>query len=110
MPIVIIEGPAKSGKSTIAAALRNAQISTGKGALLVDENSDGETAPLLEKIIVGVNLPEEPGENWAKTIPFKPDSMVILVGNSKSKLEVFEGVLPGFAEVFGPVWTIKTGE
>jgi hypothetical protein len=53
MTILVITGPSQSGKTLIANALRNDQISKGKGALLVDEETQGDVEPLLEKIIKG---------------------------------------------------------
>lgn len=109
MSIVIITGKSKSGKSLVANALRNNQVSNKQGALLIDENNDGANNHLLEKIIVGVPLPEVIPANWADTIPFKPKSMIILVGDKQSKLQDFEKILPGFCEKFGPIYTLQAG-
>jgi hypothetical protein len=109
MSIVIIKGQAKSGKTLIANALRNNQISSKKGALLIDETNDGEAKPLLEKILIGVPLPAEIPADWATKLPWKPDAMIIVVAEKQKMLDQFEAVLPGFKEKFGPVYTVKTG-
>jgi hypothetical protein len=106
MSITIIQGQSKTGKSLIANALRNNQISNKNGALLVDDTSDGELDVLLEKLLVGVNLPAVV-DNLAE-LPWKPEPMVILVGDKASLLDAFEARLPGFTAFFGPVYTINT--
>lgn len=107
MAITIINGPAQSGKSRLANALRNSQITQGKGALLVDDSCDGEVKPLIEKLLVGVELPAEPPADLS-TLPWKEDCLVILVGWKASMLKSFEKALPGFREFFGPVTTLTT--
>jgi hypothetical protein len=109
MSITLIKGASQTGKSLIANALRNNQISFKKGALLVDEACDGEPKILLEKILVGVQLPQPAPEDWATSLPWKPNPMIILVGDKDALLETFEEMLPGFTEAFGPVYTIDTG-
>lgn len=105
--IILITGASKSGKSTVANALRNNAINYKRGALLVDENCDGETVPLLEKIAgeplkQGVDASEQ---NW------KPESSIIIVGDgAAARLASFEELVPGFAEFHGPVYTIKCGK
>ena len=106
--IIFINGPAKSGKSSIATALRNNQISNKHGALLIDEQCDGELDPLIEKIIVGVNVPQTAPADLS-SIPWKPNSMVILVGPMESMLDKIEARLPGFTEFHGPVYRVDTG-
>ena len=105
MPIIIVTGPSKSGKSTIANALRNNAINYKRGALLVDETCDGETIPLLEKIIAGEPLKQgatASEQNW------KPESSIIIVGDDAAeRLASFEEMVPGFAAFHGPVYTIK---
>ena len=54
--IILIKGNASTGKSLIANALRNNQIAQGNGALLIDEDTEGDLDPLLEKIIAGKAL------------------------------------------------------
>lgn len=100
-----IEGPAKSGKSTVADAIRNSQIAQGRGALLADEQTDGEPIPLLEKLIAGDAL--EPGTAASK-IKWKKQGAVILVGAKVVMLDEFEALAPGFAKQFGPVVSLKT--
>lgn len=106
MSIVLITGPAGSGKSLIANAMRNNQIAHGNAALLVDEGQDGDPIPLLEKIIDGQPL-------TAKTpfanIPWKRDPMVILVGDKAEMLDVFEDLVPGFTAGMGETFTILAG-
>lgn len=109
MSIVIINGGAKSGKTLIANALRNSHIIKGKGVLLIDEANDGEVKPLLEKILVGIQLPADIPEDWAEVLPWKPDAMIIVVAAKQNMLAVFEEMLPGFRKAFGPVYTIDTG-
>jgi hypothetical protein len=106
MSIFIIQGPAMSGKSTIANALRNDAIAKGRGALLVDEKTDGEVIPLMEKIIDGVNLrPCAPADQQA----WKKDPCVVLVGNRLGMLDKFEEMAPGFRERLGPIYVVRTG-
>lgn len=107
MAIVKITGASGTGKSFVAAALRNNQISNGHGALLIDEQNEGELDIMLEKIIVGVNLPKEIPKNWAEIIPWKPNSSIILVGEKVSLLGDIEKRLPGFTDVFSPVYEIN---
>lgn len=105
MSICIIKGPAKSGKTLIARALRNNQISNKKGALLIDEDQTGELNIQLEKIIDGANFD---AKVW-KSLPWKLDAMIITVGDKDKVLDEFEEVMPGFKEFFGPVYTVNTG-
>jgi hypothetical protein len=83
-----------------ANALRNANIAQKKGALLVREDCDGGNKELLEKILVAV---EFDAQTPVASQPWKPDSIVILVGAAASKLDDFEAMCPGFTEFFGPV-------
>lgn len=105
MSICVIKGPAQSGKSLIARALRNNQISNKKGALLIDEDQNGELNIQLEKIIAGDNFNTK---TW-KSLPWKPDAMIITVGDKDKVLDEFEAMMPGFKEFFGPVYTVNTG-
>ena len=109
MSIVLIKGDSKSGNTLVANALRNNQIAKKLSCLLVDETQDGEPKALLEKILAGVELPAEPPADWAKSLPWKPEPMIIFVGAKSAMLKTFEDMLPGFAEAFGPTYTIKTG-
>lgn len=106
MAIIIIQGPAKSGKTMIAVALRNAQVAQAKGALLVDEDQDGDTAALIEKVLVGDPLPSEPTD--AKVLPWKPETDIILVGDKAKMLDAFEALVPGFTAFHGPTFTVTT--
>jgi hypothetical protein len=107
MPIVIISGQPSSGKTTIANALRNNAISNGRGALMVDENSDAELRYLLEKILDGVVL--RPGVPAAEQ-KWKPNCTVVLVGDrAYETLADFEILAPGFAQLHGPHYSVSTG-
>ena len=106
MSIVLITGPQGSGKTIVANALRNSAIAFGRGALLVDETTEGEVPQLLEKILAGVALqPEVPAVDQA----WKPSCAVILVGERAAILEDFEVAAPGFAALHGPIFTVTTG-
>lgn len=106
MSIIVIQGPARSGKTTVANALRNNQIASKRGALLVDEANDGAPEHLLEKILRGTVL--RPGAPAAEQ-DWKPDCAVILVGEQAAMLEVFEALAPGFAALHGPLYRVTTG-
>lgn len=89
-----------------ANSLRDNQLRQHKGALLVREDCDGDDPHLLEKILDGVKFnPAVPVEKQ----PWKPESIVILVGKASSKLAAFEKLLPGFEKHFGPVKKITIG-
>lgn len=109
MSIVLIKGASQTGKSLIANALRNHQISNQSGALLIDESNDGNLRILVEKLIIAEPLPDVVPSNWADTIPFKKNPMIILVGNKDSFLQDAESLLPGFIDKFGPIYTVDTG-
>jgi thymidylate kinase len=99
--IIIIEGPAKSGKTTIANALRNSQIGQGKGALLIDEDQNGELRHQIEKIMDGKPLPNENVQ--ASELKWKSESMVIVVNAKQSVLNDIEAMVPGFKAIHSPV-------
>lgn len=114
--ITIIEGPAKSGKTSMGNALRNQHIgksnpdgvSVPHGSLLIDEDNDGEPRHLLEKIIHGMALPADGTPVAAKDIPWKHDPQVVIIGAKKAKLlDVFEKLVPGFTAKIGPVKRLK---
>jgi len=102
--IIVIKGPAKSGKSMVANALRDSQISRRKGCLLLDEQTEGDLVPLLEKIIIDV-----PFQQGMKNIPWKADSMVVAVNDKASLIDEFEAMVPGFKEQLGPVVVLNMG-
>jgi len=108
MSIVVIKGPPKSGKSLIANALRNNQIAFRNGALLVDEDQEGDARHLIEKLLVGAPVPENPVADISE-LPWKPRCMVIVVGAKEAILDEFEALVPGFSEAMGPIYTINTG-
>lgn len=87
-----------------ANALRDSKITKKQGALLIREDCDGGNKELLEKILVAVRFnPDIPVEQQ----PWKPESIVILIGAARAKLDEFEALQPGFTEFFGPVTTIS---
>ena len=96
-----IEGPAKSGKSTIANAIRNDLINHKRGALLLDEQTEGEPIHLLEKLIDSAD-PFEAGTAASKT-KWKKDGVVIAVGKQIALIDELEKLAPGFKKQFGPV-------
>jgi hypothetical protein len=103
--ITVIEGPPESGKSLLANSLRNAAISSGRGALLIDDHADGEARHHLEKIIAGdVFVPGTPAE----AVRWKNDPQVVLVNSGEQRLAEFESICPGFTKRFGPVSRIQT--
>lgn len=108
MAIFLIQGASGTGKSTIANALRNNQVAHKKGALIVDEASDAEAKPLLEKLLVGAELPQPAPAGWQSKLPWKDSPTVILVGAKAALLDVFEEMLPGFRQKFGPVHLVQT--
>jgi len=110
MAIVIIKGKKGVGKSSIANALRNSQIGQGKGALLIDEDQDGELKYLIEKIMDGQAIPDEVPEDWAESLSFKPDPVIILVNEKAKELDNIELMLPGFKAKFAPVLTVSIAQ
>lgn len=108
MSIVKISGQEKSSPLLIANALRNAQVSSGKGALLMTEKINTELDPLIEKLIIGIKLPDEVPLNWKDELPWKTDPMIIMVNEAQELLPLFEKRLPGFSAVFGPVVSVIT--
>lgn len=108
MAIVLISGPEKSGKSTIANALRNDAIRKGKGCLLYDDHSTGELPAHFEKIVAG-------GKNFDSKKPFseqqwKSDPQIVLVGDVGNAFYMHcTAQFTGFKEFFGPVYRVMTG-
>lgn len=88
---------------TFANTLRDGQIGKKCGALLVREDCDGGNKELLEKILVAVTFDVKVP---VAQQPWKPNSIVILVGKAKSRLAEFEKLCPGFEKHFGPVTSI----
>lgn len=103
--ILHIVGPAQSGKTTIAQALRTAQLARGHGCLLVDEGCDGETQHLLEKIIAGDVLEQQTS---ADVVNWKPSPLIVFVNGEFDKLDEFEALAPGITDLLGPVYTVTT--
>jgi hypothetical protein len=106
MSILIIKGPAKSGKSLLANSMRNTAISSGCGALMIDDHADGEAVHHLEKIIQGDRF--VPG-TAAADVKWKKDPKVILVNSGEDRLKEFETICPGFTTVHGPVSKMNVG-
>jgi hypothetical protein len=98
---MIIKLPNTPQGMLIANVVRNGQVAARKGALLV-KGADGETAPMLEKIIDGAKFIHG---TKAKDVQWKPDSMVIFLGDA-DRLAEFEAACPGFAEFHAPVITM----
>ena len=108
MSIVYITGPAKSGKTLLASALRNNAIALGNSALLLDEDQTGEAKPLVEKLLAGVPLPAQVPADLG-SLPWKKNPMVIVIGGEGGKkLQEIEALLPGFMKQMGLVFRIKT--
>jgi hypothetical protein len=114
--ITIIEGPKKSGKSTWANSLRDRHISRsvpdGKsvpyGMLLLDEGQNGEPRHLIEKLLHGVALPADGTSVSAKSLKWKQEPSVVIVGKANEKLlDEFEKLVPGFKDKVGPVKRMK---
>ena len=101
MSIMIISGPKGSGKSTLANALRNEQIRNGKGALLVDDDQEGEIKPLVEKLLKGVEFPVDDPPKDLKSLPWKDNPMLIVVEGKRKFFEELEDFCPGLAKIFG---------
>lgn len=100
MPIIVINGPDKSANSLLANSLRNTAISSGNGALLINDNLDGDAVHHLEKIIAAD--PFVKGTD-AEKVKWKKDPAIILVGSGEKRLAEFEKICPGFTKKFGPV-------
>lgn len=118
MAILLISGPAKSGKSYLANALRNGASAQKRGVLMLDESTTGDPKHLLEKLISELTfedcmrLAAVKGigkEKLIEVIPWKPDPVVIAVGDREKLLDDFERAIPGFRAKMGPVFTCTTG-
>lgn len=114
MPIIHIKGPDSGANTAMANSLRTGAISSGLGAVLVDEGHDGEARYLLEKIVAGEPLGVEPGvgpaiTRPAGTIPWKPDPTIVFVNDQIAMLDEFEAIAPGFTALFGPVRVMVLG-
>jgi len=121
--ITIIEGSAKSGKTTMANSLRNAHIGKGgvltddspknwrpTGMLLIDEDAqkDAEPRHLIEKLLHGDALPENGEPVSASKLKWKDEPSVVIVGAKQEKmLAIFEKLVPGFKDKVGPVKRMK---
>jgi hypothetical protein len=115
--ITIIEGPAKSGKTTLANSLRNQVIGTGtekdgkpRGCLLIDEQTEGEPRHLLEKIIHADALPADGSPVPADKVNWKHNASIVIVGKKQEKmLSTFEKLVPGITDKLGPVKRMNIG-
>lgn len=104
--IIRIDGPAKSGKTWLAQALRSAQISHKRGALILDEDTPGEPEPLVEKIVKGMTLPRK-GDIDLSKVPWKDEPSIIVIGDGGAqRLAKIEERFPGFTLRFGPLTQI----
>lgn len=83
----------------IANALRNSQISSGKGATIIPAASAKDLRQAqLEKAIVGPLV-----EGGASKQKWKPEAMVIIVGGEPDDvLKSLETIAPGVTKVLGP--------
>lgn len=135
MGIFVIKGPAKSGKTFLANALRNTQNIQKKGpVLLLDETTDGHPLRLLEKMLAspmpldGITIPSPDGKKekakgivnledtpddamWdLEELAFKPgDPLIIVVGEKgQAILDKIEDWVPGFQEKMGPRMGVTT--
>lgn len=109
MSIIRITGPAKSGKSVIASALRVYYLNQGCGVLLLDEDQKAADADLLAKIFREVVPEPLLGKITAEQVKWKKDSVVIAVGKQDARLAEFEKLIPGFGKVIGTKsFTIST--
>lgn len=115
--ILFIEGPAQSGKSTMANALRNFAISNKRGALMIDDHADGAIAHHVEKIIddgemrpkdkLG-RLTDPKGDVLKESftvdeINWKADPIIVFVNSGAKRLDEIEALIPGFTKKLGPV-------
>lgn len=103
--IIHIVGPAKSGKTTVAQALRSLHLNQHRGVLLIDEQQEAKTADLILKIMTDVPTGKEKS---AADFRWKDDPVVILVGDQSRRLKEIEEIVPGFAKKFGKVYSIST--
>lgn len=103
MPIIVIDGPPKQAYE-LAQTLRGAQISRGRGALLVLMPKGAEHAVVhqIEKILDGVKFPAEPPKDLA-LMKWKDSPLVVVPAANEKALPDFEAALPGFTKYFGPV-------
>lgn len=107
MSFIRINGPAKSGKTVIANALRNYYITQRRGVLLIDENNPAETKDLVAKLVT------KEVSDWTKIdlLPWKLDPVIIVIGAQTDRLVEIENIVPGFAKKFGgAVFEIETGK
>jgi hypothetical protein len=120
--ITIIEGPKKSGKTTLANSLRNRHIGQTEpfagqedwkphGSLLLDEDTEGEPRHLIEKLLHGGALPADGAPVKAASLNWKAEPSVVIVGKKQEKLlDEFEKLVPGFKVKVGPVKRLKLSD
>ena len=104
MAITIVKSDGGTAAFDLGQALRAAAINAGNGALFINDQSDGEVAHLLEKIIIA--MPFVPGTPIDE-IPWKPNPHIIVVQSKVGRLKDIEDAVPGFSEKFGPVATVQ---
>lgn len=110
--IYVVKGPAKSGKTWLANALRNKALSTKAGALLVDEDQTGAPADLLAKLLIDMSADDAFGDKRVPvaSLPWKKDPTIVFVGKKEKLLADFEVLVPGFTKKFGPVLEVKVAQ
>lgn len=104
MTIYVINGAPGTGKTFISNAIRNISINQGRGALMIDEDNDGELAPLIEKLIKESSLPDIVTD--IDVLPWKAVPNIVFVGEKRSVLQQIEKRVPGFIDKFGPIFNI----
>ena len=91
-----------------ADAVRNSQISQGKGALLLSaDTADAEPRHVLEKIIDNAD-PFQPGTP-AKDVNWKKDAVIVAVDGAEKQLAGLEKICPGFLKQFGSPTELNLG-
>ena len=106
MIVIKLNGPPEE-MNLIGMALRNSQVATGRGALLIREgHEDDPVEGLIEKLLLGQSLSgvyidaDDPELNW------KRDPMIILCGTAAQAYEDMEQRLPGIKRMVGDVYNV----
>lgn len=71
MSLIVISGPAKSGKTVVANSLRDYYLRQGNAVLLLDETNDAEDRDLLAKLLKSAWPDEPPAKPVPKEEPAK---------------------------------------
>ncbi len=114
--IIVFSGSGTEASMVLANSMRNSAINLKEGALIVSEAQFAAFGPsekgnkdvvdpkyMLEKLMDGEAFPAVVPDNWQDAIKWKSNPKIMLVGSAEGALDVFEEMLPGFAEKFGPV-------